>query len=170
MIRSLTVAVLSVLVLNLHDPVLAQAPVKSATDVEALFTDDNPELHANKQVVYHILLDLLQANHWERADQYLTERYIQHNPNVTSGREAVVEFFTKVLGAKPEPLPQELAMPVVAVVAEGDLVTVAFVREEKHPADATKTYTTTWFDMWRIKDGKADEHWDAAVMQPPPAE
>jgi len=24
-------------------------------------------------------------------------------------------------------------------------------------------YTTTWFDMWRFKDGKADEHWDPAT-------
>jgi predicted SnoaL-like aldol condensation-catalyzing enzyme len=44
---------------------------------------------------------------------------------------------------------------VVSVVAEGDLVVVAYVRELK---DAT-----TWFDMWRIKDGKADEHWDPAT-------
>jgi len=24
-------------------------------------------------------------------------------------------------------------------------------------------YTTTWFDMWRFVDGKADEHWDPAI-------
>ena len=46
---------------------------------------------------------------------------------------------------------------------------VAFVREYKDPGDATKTYTTTWFDMWRIKDGKADEHWDGATIAAPPA-
>jgi predicted SnoaL-like aldol condensation-catalyzing enzyme len=27
----------------------------------------------------------------------------------------------------------------------------------------SKTYTTTWFDTWRIKDGQADEHWDSAM-------
>ena len=43
------------------------------------------------------------------------------------------------------------------------VVTVAYVRELKDPKDATKTYTTTWFDMWRFKDGKADEHWDPAT-------
>ena len=26
-----------------------------------------------------------------------------------------------------------------------------------------------WFDMWRIKDGKADEHWDPATIAPPSA-
>jgi predicted SnoaL-like aldol condensation-catalyzing enzyme len=42
-------------------------------------------------------------------------------------------------------------------------VTVAYVREMKDPKDPAKNYTTTWFDMWRFKDGKADEHWDPAT-------
>ena len=29
---------------------------------------------------------------------------------------------------------------------------------------AGKTYTTTWFDMWRFVDGKADEHWDFGTV------
>jgi predicted SnoaL-like aldol condensation-catalyzing enzyme len=28
------------------------------------------------------------------------------------------------------------------------------------PQDSTKRYTTTWFDMMRIRDGKVAEHWD----------
>ncbi len=51
----------------------------------------------------------------------------------------------------------------MSVTAEGDLVIVATPRVIKDPKDSTKTYTTTWFDMWRIKDGKADEHWDGAT-------
>lgn len=27
---------------------------------------------------------------------------------------------------------------------------------------------TTWYDTWRIRDGKADEHWDAAVKSESP--
>ena len=30
-----------------------------------------------------------------------------------------------------------------------------------------KDATTTWFDMWRFKDGKADEHWDPATRTGP---
>jgi len=29
--------------------------------------------------------------------------------------------------------------------------------------DPSRTHTTTWFDMWRFVDGKADEHWDPAI-------
>jgi len=56
-----------------------------------------------------------------------------------------------------------MATKVVSVVAQGDYVIVAFPREYKDPKDPAKTYTTTWFDMWRFVDGKADEHWDPAT-------
>jgi len=52
---------------------------------------------------------------------------------------------------------------IVAVLAQGDLVVVAYVRERQDSKDPTLKYTTTWFDMWRFKDGKADEHWDPAT-------
>src|SRR4029453_18065249 len=133
----------------------AQDPVVAANDVEALFRSGDPKLHINKQAAYHIVKDLLEAGHWELADRDLTERYIQHNPNAASGRAGGGKFFREVLKAKPKPIPEKTATKVVSVVAEGDLVVVATVREVKDPKDATKGYTTTWFDMWRFKDGKA---------------
>jgi predicted SnoaL-like aldol condensation-catalyzing enzyme len=146
-------------------PARAQAePVTPAADIEALFTDPDPALHRNKQAAYHIMRELLAANHWDRAGEWLTERYIQHNPNAGSGRAAVVHYFADVLGRKPTPVPERLATPIVAVIAEGDLVVVAIARTLPHPTEPGKTYTTTWFDMWRFVDGKADEHWDGATL------
>jgi predicted SnoaL-like aldol condensation-catalyzing enzyme len=148
----------------------AQAPVVGHPDPESLFTDSDPRLHANKQVVLHIVRDLLEANHWQDAGKYLTNEYIQHNPNVASGLAPVVKFFGS---RKPGPIPDRKSWrtQVVAVLAEDDLVVVAFRRELPDPrAPASKkTYTTTWFDMWRIKDGKADEHWDYGTIAPPAA-
>jgi predicted SnoaL-like aldol condensation-catalyzing enzyme len=143
---------------------MAQDAVTPANNPESLFTSKDTKLHKNKQVVYHIVKDLLEANHWELADKYITERYIQHNPNAANGRAAVVKFFTEILHVKPTPIPAKMKSQVVSVVAEGDLVTVAFVREQKDPKDPSKTYTTTWFDQWRILNGKADEHWDGALL------
>ena len=144
----------------------AQDAVVAAQNPEALFISPDAGLHKNKQVVYHIVKDLLESNHWELADKYLSERYIQHNPNAGNGRQAVVKFFTEILKVKPTPIPEKMKSKVVSVVAEGNLVTVAFVSEHKHPKDSTKTYTTTWFDQWRIENGKADEHWDGALIMP----
>lgn len=165
--RSAVLAISLGLFTPLTYPVLvsAQEAVVAAADKEALFTSADPKLHANKQVAYHIMRDLLEAGHWDKADQFLTERYLQHNPNVPSGRDTVVGFFTQMLKVEKKPIPEKLSTPVAFVTAEGDLVTVAIVREEKDPKDPSKTYTTTWYDTWRIVDGKADEHWDSAVKQ-----
>jgi nucleoside-specific outer membrane channel protein Tsx len=54
--------------------------------------------------------DVLYAGHFELAPKYQAETYIQHNPNVNTGRAGFIEFFTK-LGRKPmTPIPA--AMPV----------------------------------------------------------
>jgi predicted SnoaL-like aldol condensation-catalyzing enzyme len=137
---------------------LAQEPVKPADNVDALFKDKNKKLNDMKQVAYHIEKDLLQCNHWDEAGKWLTERYVQHNPMVGSGLPGVVKFF----GTRPKtPTCDKLTTPVVAVQADGDLVTVVTVANRKDSKG--NAYTTTWFDMWRIVDGKADEHWDPAM-------
>jgi predicted SnoaL-like aldol condensation-catalyzing enzyme len=153
------------LFLGVSAPLMAQAPVVGSKDPEALFTSPDPKLNANKQVVLHIMRDLLEAGHWKDAPKYLSARYIQHNPNVASGLEPVMKFF----GSRPElPIParNEWRTKVVSVTAEGDLVVVAVVRELPDPRKPGSTYTTTWFDMWRIQDGKADEHWDYGTIAP----
>lgn len=161
----LMTAVLAVAGLTGSGLVYAQDAVVAAADKDALFTSPDPQLHANKQVVYNIYRELLEANQWDRADLYLTDRYIQHNPNAASGREGVVKFFTEVLKAEPKPVQDKIQAPVVFVTAEGDLVTVGTVIELDDPANPGQTYTTTWYDTWRIVDGKADEHWDSALKQ-----
>jgi predicted SnoaL-like aldol condensation-catalyzing enzyme len=141
-------------------PVYGQEPVVAASDPDALFHSKDKKLDRNKQAAYHIEKDLLEANHWDEADKWLTPEYLQHNPNVKSGRDGVVKFFGSI--TKPSPVPEHLTKVKVAFVnAEGDYVTVATVRELTDPKTQTK-YTTTWFDTWRFVDGKAAEHWDGA--------
>ena len=157
---------LLVAVLFFSAPVKAQEPVVGVANPDALFTSPDAKLNVNKQAAYHIMKDLLECNHWDEADKWLTAEYHQHNPNVASGRDPVVKFFLSF--RKPTPCPDKMKTPIVAVVAEGDLVMVATPREYTDPRDASKKYTTTWFDMWRFKGGKADEHWDGANITPPP--
>lgn len=150
-------------------PLLAQAPVVGSSDPESLFTSKDPKLHANKQVVLHIMRDLLEANHWADAPKYLTKEYIQHNPNIQSGLDSVMKFFGSNPQRPPQPIPDRKGWrtKIASVVAEGDLVVVGVVRELDNPRQPGTKYTTTWFDMWRIKDGKADEHWDYGTIAPP---
>ncbi len=152
-------------VLGMASAAAAQAlsdPVVAAPNPEALFTSKDAKLNRNKQAALHIEKDLLESHRWNEADKWLTQKYIQHNPQAASGLPGVVKFFTQVLKQQPLPIQNPTKVEVVAVVAEGDYVTVMTVR---HLKDAKNNpYTTTWFDTWRFVDGKADEHWDPATL------
>jgi predicted SnoaL-like aldol condensation-catalyzing enzyme len=70
---------------------------------------------------------------------------------------------------KPLPIEPRVKSPLVAILADGDLAVLSFVREEAEPQDAANKYTTTWFDMFRVVEGKLAEHWDPAVKPAAPA-
>jgi len=144
-------------------PAQAQEAVVGVANPDSLFTSPDPVLNRNKQAAYHIQKDLLECGHWDDAGKWLTQEYHQHNPNAASGLAGVVYFFTQVMKVQPRACPEKMKTEVVAVIAEGDYVTVLTPRSYKDPKDPTKTYYTTWFDTWRFKDGKADEHWDPAT-------
>lgn len=139
---------------------LAQVPVQASPNHEGFLASADPRLAANKRLVYDFYREVFEGGHMELADKYLAESYIQHNPIVPTGRAGFVEFFSRF--AKPKAIEAKMKAPVVSIVAEGDLVVLSFVREYNEPADATKKYTTTWFDMFRIEAGKIAEHWDGA--------
>jgi predicted SnoaL-like aldol condensation-catalyzing enzyme len=113
--------------------------------------------------------ELLQCNQWDRAGEWLTQRYIQHNPNAASGLAGVVAFFTQVMKVKRVDSCPVLTTPIVAVMADGDYVTVMLPRTYPDPRKPGATYSTSWFDTWRFVDGKADEHWDPAMINVPAA-
>lgn len=140
-------------------------PVVAAPNPEALFTSKDPKLNRNKQAALHIMRELLQCHEWSRAGEWLTDKYIQHNPVAASGLDSVVHYFVDIAKQKPTPTCGKLTSPVVAVQAEGDYVTISTVRTLPIPGSTSgETYTTTWFDMYRFVDGKADEHWDPMAL------
>lgn len=133
----------------------ADAP-KVAEDHAALLASDDPKLAANKQLVYDMYRIVLQAGLADRAGEFIADDYIQHNPNAGHGLKGVQDYIRKT---RPErPIEDKLELPLIQLVAEGDYVTTAFLRAEK---DANgDTYYSTWFDLYRIEDGKIAEHWD----------
>lgn len=139
-------------------PALAQIPVTANPDHKTMLASKDAKLAANKKLVYDFWREVFEAGHMELAPKYMTETYIQHNPNVATGRQAFIDFFSQF--KKPQAIADKMTAPLVSITAEGDLVTLTFVSEKKDPKDSTKTYTTTWFDMFRIENGKIAEHWD----------
>jgi predicted SnoaL-like aldol condensation-catalyzing enzyme len=153
--------------LALSLPLLAQEPVVGVDDPESLFVDDDPVLHRNKQATLHIMRELLQCNQWDRASEWITDRYIQHNPSFASGLDTVVNAFSSF--STPTVPCGELTTGIVAVTADDDKVAVIIRRENPDPRNPGQTYTSIWVVMWRFIDGKADEHWDTAVINAPAA-
>lgn len=147
--------------------VLAQEPVVGVKDPESLFKDSDPVLNRNKQTTLHIMRELLQCNQWDRAGEWLTQDYHEHNPNAGSGVAAVVYYFTKVRKVKRTDNCGRLTTPIVAVMAEGDYVTVLRPRTYPDPRHPGKVYYSSWYDTWRFVNGKADEHWDPATLPAP---
>lgn len=139
---------------------LAPTPIASTAEAqEALLASPDPVLAANKRVVYDMYREVLQAGRVDRIPLYFGEVYFQHNPNVPFGTDALATF---IRGSRPvREVQPTITLPLVKMVAEGDFVMVNFVRPETD-ADG-KPYTTTWFDLYRLKDGKIIEHWDPAL-------
>ena len=78
-----------------------------------------------------------------------------------------MRFFTQVIKVQRSATCGKLTTPVVAVMADDDYVTVLISRSYPDPRAAGKTYSTSWFDTWRFVNGKADEHWDPAMINVP---
>jgi predicted SnoaL-like aldol condensation-catalyzing enzyme len=143
-------------------PAFAQLPVTVHPDQQALLKSDNPQLAANKKLVFDFWREVFQARNMELAPKYMAENYMQHNPTVATGRKPFTDFFGRFEKQPVKPTIDNL----VTIMAERDLVVLAFRRELPDPKNPGQTYTTTWFDMLRIENGKIAEHWDYGTKSP----
>jgi predicted SnoaL-like aldol condensation-catalyzing enzyme len=146
--------------LIISSPALAQLPVKTVTDQQALLKSSDPKLAANKKLVFDFWTEVFQTRDMTKAPVYMREDYMQHNPIAATGRAP----FMKIFGSFPKQPKKNTIDDLVSLVAEGDLVVLAFKRECKNVDKPGETYTTTWFDMLRIEDGKIAEHWDYGTL------
>ena len=127
-----------------------------------MLASGDARLAANKRLVYDFWREVFEGAHMEFADKYMAESYIQHNPNVPTGRAAFVDFFSRDSQARADRAAHQGA-------AGGDRrrgrLRRARASRAKYvdPKDATKKYSTTWFDMFRLENGKIAEHWDPAL-------
>jgi predicted SnoaL-like aldol condensation-catalyzing enzyme len=137
------------------EPVVAISPEAQ----RALLASDDPQLAANKKLVWDMWRNFLQAGRIDDADKYLAPEYHQHNPNAETGLAGVKAYF-RAQNRQPVEVQNHIDR-LVSIVAERDLVVLALVREGMDKDG--KAYTTTWFDMFRVANGKIVEHWDTAT-------
>ena len=137
-------------------------PVTGATGSAqyALLEAAEPALARNKRLVFDAWRQLFDAGREELVDLYLTEDYVEHNPNAGSGRAGARAWLARV---EDRPIATAIGRDLVAMIAEGDLVVLVLKVELPNPYRAGDIYTTTQIEMFRIADGRLAEHWDASV-------
>ena len=123
-------------------------PVEANEDHESMLASDDPQLAANKRLVYDFQR-AVEANDNEAVAPLLATEYVDHG-----------HAFAILFGLTD--MEDRVAAPLVAIVAERDLVAVVSAVKRETP----RPYTTTAFDLYRIADGKIAEHWDEREGQP----
>jgi predicted SnoaL-like aldol condensation-catalyzing enzyme len=140
-------------------PVVGVAGVAQLDMVQS----NDPQLFMNKRLVFDIWRHMPEGGREETAVLYMDPIYIQHNPNAATGRAGVQEYFSR----RPDTaIETTLEAPLVALFAEGDMVVQVLETERVQNG---VTYKVPWFDMFRIADGLAIEHWDTASKGELPA-
>jgi len=113
---------------------------------------DEDRTEENKALVASFVDDVLVHHRTERIADYVSaETYIQHDPQVPDGLEALQEFMD---GSGRDMVYRD----VFKIIGQGDFVMVysqGFLRQE-----------LSVFDLFRVKDGQIVEHWDN--MEPMP--
>ncbi|MEJ0099770.1 MAG: nuclear transport factor 2 family protein [Pseudomonadota bacterium] len=133
------------------------------------------QLARNKQLVYDFWRIVYEGGHMERAAEFMTPEYIQHNPNVESGRDAFVGTIGK--SRPPRPVRETSSFPIIDIIAERDIVMVMWARKVRDREHPDQIYEMTWFDVFRVdaRTHKIAEHWDSSERwgsagRPPGAE
>ncbi len=124
----------------------------------------SPQEQTNLKVVSDWWREVLQAGHVELAEKYMAEDYLQHNPNINTGRAAFVTIF----GRRPaRDIKPALDPAPVIQFAKGDYVAFVWEREAKDPMGVAYKYN--FFDLVRVENGKVAEHWDSVFKATPAA-
>jgi predicted SnoaL-like aldol condensation-catalyzing enzyme len=114
-------------------------------------SDDRPQ--RNKSLVLEAMTSLFQRHDVSAVDRLYAPDYIQHNPDIPQGREALRSLVAS--------LSQAVHYEPGLIVAEGDLV--AIHGRIRGWADAPQVVV----DLFRIEDGRLAEHWDVLQNEVP---
>lgn len=111
---------------------------------------DLDKTEENRELVKNFLYDVMQGNNLDKTPDYFDgDNYIQHNSGIADG----VSGLNAALGALAEQGISMVYDEVHMVLAQGNFVL----------AVSEGTFggaPTSYYDLWRVENGKIAEHWD----------
>jgi predicted SnoaL-like aldol condensation-catalyzing enzyme len=125
--------------------------------------DEHERLEKNKELARHFMELVVNPATAPQARAFLTDNYVQHNPNLPDGPDAILNFAAMEEGKMAKET-MTISGPA-RFIAEGDFVIMTQPLSRPDPVRPGENYTMWWFDMWRVEDGKLAEHWDADQKQ-----
>lgn len=135
----------------------AALPTAQATDAKPAVAKVHDSAQANKALVLKAYQELFGDHDLTALDRYWTKDYVQHNPYMVDGTEAVKQYIEK-LGLLNAP---KFKVEFLRVAAEGNLVFLQ-TRQPKMGNNPEMVIV----DIFRVDKGRIAEHWD--VMQAVP--
>lgn len=107
----------------------------------------------NREIVSEVMKAVFVDREPLRVMHLFSEHYIQHNPLIPNGREAIPAMIAG--------LPEDFSYQPGMLVADGDLVMIhgRYVGWTAKPVVAV--------DIFRLEDGKLVEHWDVLQEEVP---
>lgn len=109
----------------------------------------------NKQLVLELINKVFINQQPSYIDSYISPNYIQHSPFVADGRQGLKDFLEGLTQSQTSFRYTKLH----SILAQGNFV---FTQSEGIYEDKTMAFS----DIWRIKNGKIIEHWDAVQEIP----
>ena len=105
----------------------------------------------NKEIVLNFIEECFNQKNLSNIDQYMKEKYIQHNPTVAQGRDGFVDFAkNRFFQMFPD-----LKLNVKHCHEDGNMVIC-----HNHAVLKQGEVENIVFDVYRLEDGKLAEHWD----------
>jgi predicted SnoaL-like aldol condensation-catalyzing enzyme len=132
----------------------SQTRIDSLQNELTALKNSKDQLETNKKLVADMYQELFGDKNVEAIDKYIGENYIQHNPILPDGRDALKQGAAQWFKGVPKE-----KVDIRHLSAEGDLVYI-------HTRATFGGKASSVIDIFRIENNKIVEHWDVIQAVP----